>query len=282
MQRRAEIQKRAFTLIELLVVIAIIALLLSVLMPSLRKAREQARNAVCVSHLHSWGNSYALYGNDWDQKVCPTLVYYYKNGALDAIVCWDEILKRYYVDDKIRLCTSAQKLSTNGPGLNNSYHGSKNTAWHVDTGHSNGTVYHAAGSYGMNSYACYPEANVWEEAGQVSLAWHWGMMTEKNAREIPLLGDSDWREAWPDNTDKPRDKENYIPNPPPTVGWNSPFHGIDIFCMRRHTKSVNHVFLDSSVRHILLPDLWKLRWNKEFDTNKTVIFSDLASAWMTK
>ncbi len=51
----------AFTLIELLVVVAIIALLVAILLPSLRAAREQARAAKCLANLRSMGQGIALY-----------------------------------------------------------------------------------------------------------------------------------------------------------------------------------------------------------------------------
>ena len=44
--------KRGFTLVELLVVVAIIALLVGILVPSLRRAKEMARRAVCMSNVH--------------------------------------------------------------------------------------------------------------------------------------------------------------------------------------------------------------------------------------
>lgn len=63
--------KRAFTLIELLVVIAIIALLLAILMPSLRKAKAGAMSAVCRAHLHQWGLAFEMYTSESNGKYMP-------------------------------------------------------------------------------------------------------------------------------------------------------------------------------------------------------------------
>ena len=70
--------KSAFTLIELLVVVAIIALLISILLPSLSRAREQARIATCLSSLRSIGQAGVSYCMDkgapvfafpWDYRI---------------------------------------------------------------------------------------------------------------------------------------------------------------------------------------------------------------------
>lgn len=56
------IRPKAFTLIELLVVISIIALLLSILMPALAKAKESAIRVMCTSNLHQQGIALSAYG----------------------------------------------------------------------------------------------------------------------------------------------------------------------------------------------------------------------------
>jgi prepilin-type N-terminal cleavage/methylation domain-containing protein/prepilin-type processing-associated H-X9-DG protein len=56
--------KKAFTLIELMVVVAIIALLISILLPSLAKAREQAYQVKCAAHLSGIFKGFFYYADD--------------------------------------------------------------------------------------------------------------------------------------------------------------------------------------------------------------------------
>lgn len=64
--------RHAFTLIELLVVISIIALLISILLPALSRARASAQTAVCLSHLRTVGTSLYVYASDYkDYGLSP-------------------------------------------------------------------------------------------------------------------------------------------------------------------------------------------------------------------
>jgi prepilin-type N-terminal cleavage/methylation domain-containing protein len=64
-RRRPIIGRRSFTLIELLVVVAIIALLISILLPSLNAARDASKRTVCMANLHAIGVAMNSYANNY-------------------------------------------------------------------------------------------------------------------------------------------------------------------------------------------------------------------------
>lgn len=65
------IPRRAFTLLELLVVIAVILLLLGLLLPSLERARAQARRVKCGTNLRQLGIAFQMYAGDYSGKAMP-------------------------------------------------------------------------------------------------------------------------------------------------------------------------------------------------------------------
>ncbi|HEY1685203.1 MAG TPA: prepilin-type N-terminal cleavage/methylation domain-containing protein [Tepidisphaeraceae bacterium] len=83
----------AFTLVELLVVIGIIALLISILLPSLNRARESANQVKCMSNLRTIGQALAFYTGD-NQGCMPWGLVQY------APTYWgNQSLKRSYIAD---------------------------------------------------------------------------------------------------------------------------------------------------------------------------------------
>ena len=252
-----KIKTRAFTLVELLVVISIIALLLSILMPSLSKAREQAKNVVDKSQLHSWGVAFASYAAENGGKVCASV------SMLNGIpVTWDLSLKTYYVNDKIRYCPSAPKVLPDAiVPLADCHLGSRFGAWDIYGNQPNG----AMGSYGMNVYAQFP-TQLSQDVWGIDPLKCWGSTTVPKAREIPLLGDCVWREAFVFPTDLPRPKEAIT-----SAQQLNAYGQINRYVINRHQGGINLVFLDGSVQNVLLPDLFKLLWAKDYVKKDVII-----------
>lgn len=109
-----------FTLIELLVVIAVIGMLLAIITPALRNARQAAQRIVCASQMKQWSLATLAYTAEHDHTipvysdVCDTT-----NGqnALDPETYWYNRLARYLTDEyqgtwgmdyKRRRCPSAR------------------------------------------------------------------------------------------------------------------------------------------------------------------------------
>jgi prepilin-type N-terminal cleavage/methylation domain-containing protein/prepilin-type processing-associated H-X9-DG protein len=82
------IRRRGFTLIELLVVIAVIALLMAVLMPALRAAREQGKRAFCLNNLRQLTLAWILYAEDYNGKIPYSDVAYTVPGVSNWWISW--------------------------------------------------------------------------------------------------------------------------------------------------------------------------------------------------
>ena len=240
--------KNGFTLIELLVVISIIALLLSILMPSLGRVKEQAKTTICKTHLKQWSMGLVLYSDEYGGKMLPVL------GPVG--IYWFHVLApymdnpEYYYDPannqlggmRIMFCPKT-KIRKYTPSQGVEW-GDHETTWWFQWGHGETP---AQGSYIINAWI--QPGGYYGDSEKYYHNW-----TETNSR-VPAFCDGIWVDTWPDDDDEvPRDYD----------GGNE--SGMDRIFVDRHNMAINVGFTDGHTDKVKLEDLWSLKWNKSFNT----------------
>ena len=81
-------RERAFTLIELLVVIAIIAILASLLLPALSRAKEQGRSIQCVSNMKQLSTTWVAYSSDSSDMLVTNFILANTNSWVAGWMDW--------------------------------------------------------------------------------------------------------------------------------------------------------------------------------------------------
>ena len=227
-----------FTLIELLVVIAIIALLTSILVPALSKAKAQTKAAICLSNLHQWGVVMQMYTADNNGCFMHTM----GHGSYASLSNPD--LKVYYINDDLLLCPMATK--TYEQGGRNPF-----AAWRSPE--PNDPLGSPPCSYGINNWIRT------EALGGGREDWlMWKTPNVKQAAYIPMVLDcAAYQNATPWHKDEPPEYDGHWE-------WGTNDDEMRYVCINRHFNYMNGAFCDFAARRIGLKELWELKWHRNW------------------
>lgn len=215
----------AFTLIEVLVVVAIIALLVSILLPSLASAREQAKVAVCAAHQSQIGKSMQYCFGEY--KAYPEIDDGH-NSPNSVMATWIDVLyaRRYLGDLEVGYCPKDAK-----PDTMNRLRGE---AWSFNYPSTKGGGAGCDYSYGIN----FLLTQLKEKPGNSGF----NINQMPSARVMAADGWWNWIHGW-GSGGLPYNSWSFPSGAQNQVGWR---HGTI------RTPAANVLFLDGSVRLIRL------------------------------
>ena len=262
--------RRGFTLIELLVVVGIIATLVALLLPVLGRARQQARSAGCLGHLHQLSIAFQSYfqqnrgrppfqpGNlDWNEQFWVALVRREMNGSNGAMLC-----------PAAAEPTGVPQYDFGGWSIGSAHHA---WIWYVSEVAAGTGMTWAwdGGSYGLNDWVLAWPQDIELPPSQPRDAFiKW---PPKQSDTIPLVADAVYAEGMPHHTHRP--PPNLIAPIPPRPPWPSDpgAGGMWIFSIARHGRATNVLFLDGHAATVPLADLWRLKWNEKFEPTQITL-----------
>jgi len=242
------VKRRGFTLIELLVVIAIIAILMAILMPALRRVKEQARMLGCMANVRSWNLIASMHAESNDGRLWKsdpgTPGYWFPRYMDEKHKDWKE--------NEIWFCPSATKPIQDEYGNAAATFNIFN-AWGIFTGDRLGPN-GIAGSFGINGYCLLPDSATTYEGGQpVSNGFH--QIGTKGSSNTPWWIEGLRFDLWPLDSDAPAQSE--------FAAWSG--NSTARCAINRHQGFLNAGFLDWSVRKIGLKEVWTLKWHKKYN-----------------
>ena len=245
-------KKNAFTLIELLVVIAIIALLLSIMIPALQKAKQRTMGMVCISNQRQALLATTTYGMDNDDYNIPS----WAQTSFIAPVPehWYTFIKPYYDDTKEMLHCPMAKKPKEAIAAGIGAYGTATMAWFASPiVHTQNDRDHFGG-FSYNNWLEYDFRGL-DEA----------ILKRNKVRQpaaVPVFGDGAWADnGWVLETDtipEPIDRQDPM--------LFSPVPGyLKRFCLDRHDDAINMAFLDGHTEvRVDIDDLLKFRWHKKW------------------